>query len=208
MRAAEAQGWRAGSERGCGRGNRCRMAGPSAVGRGAAALAHARQSLVSGLIAASTCSSSLSSCRKAGSFGWLATASWLACTPRPWSRWPPSEVRLLPSKAPGMCLESTAGRLPQAPQSTASSMRLGGLRSQLCRRCLNLAPLPCRPWPLPAGACPAGGCCLAMCCDYRVMTEAGSIGGCGRCAELSVHRCWRAREGGSRPQLRPRQLLP
>lgn len=27
-----------------------------------------------------------------------------------------------------------------------------------------------------AGACPAGGCCLAMCCDYRVMTEAGSIG--------------------------------
>lgn len=26
------------------------------------------------------------------------------------------------------------------------------------------------------GACPAGGCCLALCCDYRVMTDAGSIG--------------------------------
>jgi 3,2-trans-enoyl-CoA isomerase len=26
------------------------------------------------------------------------------------------------------------------------------------------------------GACPAGGCALALCCDYRVMTQAGTIG--------------------------------
>ncbi|EFN55461.1 hypothetical protein CHLNCDRAFT_133803 [Chlorella variabilis] len=40
------------------------------------------------------------------------------------------------------------------------------------------------------GACPAGGCCLAMCCDYRVMTEAGSIGLNEVALGISVPKMW------------------